>query len=272
MAALMPIGDFARMTHLSVKTLRHYHDVRLLEPASVDPASGYRYYAAAQVPIALAIRRFRDLDMPIDQVRAVLEAPDPATRTEAIITHLTRMEDQLEQTQLAISSLRVLLEDSSAHPSIEFRRVDPTPAIGVRAVVDWDDTEDWLAETFDGLRASLPNSTLRAGADGALFPSEFFEAHRGEVVAFIPASGPFTPAPPVEQLEVPPAHLAIIVHEGTIDDLDQSYAELGTFVLERGLGTEGPIRENYLITNADTTDPARLRTEVCWPTVSRPGC
>ena len=83
MATTLTIGDFARMTHLSVKTLRHYHQVGLLEPAHVDPANGYRYYTTDQVPTAQVIRRFRDLDMPIDTVRAVLAAPTsrPATRS-----------------------------------------------------------------------------------------------------------------------------------------------------------------------------------------------
>ncbi len=40
----LPIGDFSRATHLSVKTLRYYHRVGLLEPAEVDPDTGYRRY------------------------------------------------------------------------------------------------------------------------------------------------------------------------------------------------------------------------------------
>jgi mycofactocin precursor peptide peptidase len=49
------VGDFARVTHLSVNTLRHYHQVGLLEPAAV-PASGYRYYSHDQIPAAQVIR------------------------------------------------------------------------------------------------------------------------------------------------------------------------------------------------------------------------
>src|SRR3954470_14534611 len=70
MDVLLTIGEFSKMTYLSVKALRHYHDVGLLEPMLVDPATGYRRYGASQVGTAQAIRRFRDLDMPIDEVRA----------------------------------------------------------------------------------------------------------------------------------------------------------------------------------------------------------
>ena len=64
MTAGLTVGDFSRITHLSVKTLRHYHEVGLLEPATVNPGTGYRYYSAAQVPTAQVIRRLRDLEMP----------------------------------------------------------------------------------------------------------------------------------------------------------------------------------------------------------------
>jgi hypothetical protein len=57
------IGDFSRMTYLSVKSLRRYHDMGLLEPADVDQESGCRYYEADLVPIGQVIRRFRDLGM-----------------------------------------------------------------------------------------------------------------------------------------------------------------------------------------------------------------
>ena len=56
----------------------------LLEPAEVDRSSGYRFYEADQVPIAQVIRRFRDLDMPIDDIHAVLNAPDVHARNQLI--------------------------------------------------------------------------------------------------------------------------------------------------------------------------------------------
>ncbi len=109
MTVALTIGEFSKMTYLSVKALRHYHDVGLLEPADIDPASGYRHYSADQVPTAQAIRRFRDLDMPIEQVRVVLQAPDLATRNRAILDHLEAMQEQLERTQHTVASLQALL-------------------------------------------------------------------------------------------------------------------------------------------------------------------
>ena len=88
MSVLLTIGEFSRMTHLSVKALRHYDDVGLLSPAQVDGSSGYRLYATGQVPTAQVIRRFRDLDMPLEEIRTVLNAADVAARDQAIVAHL----------------------------------------------------------------------------------------------------------------------------------------------------------------------------------------
>ena len=79
MRALLNIGDFSRMTYLSVKALRHYHETGLLEPAAVDPDTGYRLYRPAQVGMAQVIRRLRDLGMPLEDVKSVIDAPDVAT-------------------------------------------------------------------------------------------------------------------------------------------------------------------------------------------------
>ena len=92
MAAVLTVGDFSRATHLSVKTLRHYHQVGLLEPAEVNPDTGYRYYSAGQIPTAQVIRRLRDLEMPVADVKAVLAAPDASARNLLIAAHLDRLE------------------------------------------------------------------------------------------------------------------------------------------------------------------------------------
>jgi DNA-binding transcriptional MerR regulator len=186
-ATLLTIGEFSRLTHVSVKALRHYDDVGLLRPADVDAATGYRRYAAAQVPVAHVIRRFRDLDMPLGQIRAVLDAPDIDARDRAIVAHLERMERVLEQTRETVASLRTLLDGGEPDLAVEYRSVPATPALAIGGRVAWGDAEAWLADALGELgRAVGPDSGRRAGPDGALYGPEFFEQHVGEVVAFVP--------------------------------------------------------------------------------------
>lgn len=266
MSALLPIGEFSRLTHLSVKALRHYDDVGLLEPADIDPSSGYRRYASAQVPVAQVIRRFRDLDMPIEQVRAVLHAPDLATRDKAIVSHLEHMQHNLEQTQVTVESLKALLSGNEPTLPVEYRTIVATRAVAITGQVEWDNTAQWLASALDELHQVVtPDAGIRTGPDAALYSTQFFETHTGEVNAYIPVTGEPDLAGRAQIIVVPQADLAVTIHEGAFSNIDQAYGALGTFVAERVLGTDGPIREHYLVTEADTDDPSQCRTEVCWP-------
>lgn len=77
----MPIGVFARRSGLTPSALRFYDDAGLLRPAETDPVTGYRYYREEQVARATALRRLREIDMPLGTVARVLDAgPEDAVR------------------------------------------------------------------------------------------------------------------------------------------------------------------------------------------------
>ena len=274
---MLTIGDFSRMTHLSVKALRHYHDLGVLEPAAVDPFTGYRSYDTSQVGSAQVIRRLRDLGMPLDSIAAVLAAPDLEARNREIAAHLTRMERQLEQTQASVAALRALLTGPAVRPVIELRTIAAVTALAVREVVDAAELNDWGSEAFDALAAALTAAGLTAaGPYGGLFNGDFFELERSEVTAFVPvtpetglvgadAGVGLDPAGRVRLLEFPAGEAAVAVHEGAFSEIDRTYAALGEVVAERAIGVDGPIREYYLVSSADTDDAGKHRTEVCWP-------
>jgi DNA-binding transcriptional MerR regulator len=265
--AKLSIGDFSRMTYLSVKALRHYHDVGVLEPAEVDPASGYRFYLPRQVGLAQMIRRLRDLGMPLDEVRTIVQAPDARSRDEALVAHLRRMEAQLETTQQTVASLRTLLQRPDESFPVEQRDIPATPALAIREHVTGADAVAWWMEALTLLHRTLrETSAQRAGSDGALFPVEFFEEEAGNVTVFVPVGELAASGLPDRVLAtvIPPVRAAVAVHDGPFGDLDRTYGALGTWVLERAAGAPGPIREYYLPTG-DPDDLLAHTTEVCWP-------
>src|SRR2546429_7219998 len=81
---LMPIGEFSELCQLTVKMLRHYDEIGLLAPAHVDPVNGYRYYSLDQLVVAAAIRELRRVDMPLTDVRSLLDAAGPGEIPDAL--------------------------------------------------------------------------------------------------------------------------------------------------------------------------------------------
>ena len=261
----LSIGDFSRMTQLSVKTLRHYHEVGLVEPDFVDPSTGYRYYAPGQVGAAHVVRRLRELSMPIADVRAVL-ATAPDERNALISGHLGRLEGQLAATRAAVESLRAMLGRPPAATGVELRTVPATPAVAIEATVDRDELVVWWQGAVGELRATVGADRLaQTGAPGALFAYEIFERDRGHASVFIPVDGHVRAVGRVRPFTVPPAELAVIRHHGPHDDVDLAYSALGQYALEREISATGPLREYYVNFSWDTDDSARWVTDLCWP-------
>jgi len=90
---------------------------------------------------------------------------------------------------------------------------------------------------------------------------EFFTEGNGDVIAYVPVDGAAADlalaiSGRAHAFDLAPTRVATMIHEGSFDDIDQTYGSLGTVVAELGIGLDGPIREIYL---------ADDRAEVCWP-------
>jgi effector-binding domain-containing protein len=139
-------------------------------------------------------------------------------------------------------------------------------ALAVSGQVSAPDLDTWWEAAFRELDAALAAAAAgAAGPRAALYSAAFFELGAGEVVAYIPVTGEVGATGRAGMLDIPAAELAVAVHRGTLADLDQTYGALGTYVAEREIGVDGPIREHYLVTEFDTDDESQLATEVGWP-------
>jgi DNA-binding transcriptional MerR regulator len=257
------------MTHLSIKALRRYHELGLLEPVNVDPTTGYRSYDTGQVHTAQVIRRFRNLEMPVEQVKAVLTAPDLAARDALIVAHLKHMELQLEQTQSIVASLRGLLDTRRSSIAIEHRTIPRLLVASIAKEVFLPEIEPWWSDSFAAIYEALRGAGVGpAGPSGGLYPTELFTDEFANVLLYVPISDRFAPSGEVRIIELPSVELAIAVHEGSLREADRTYGPLGTHVADRAIGIDGPIREHYLVTDDDTIGEDQLRTEIGWPITS----
>jgi DNA-binding transcriptional MerR regulator len=268
MPGSLAIGDFSRATHLNIKALRHYHRVGLLEPAEVDPATGHRRYGTEQIPTAQVIRRFRSLDMPLEEIHAVITTPDLADRNKLIAAHLSRLETTLARTQAAAASLRDLLEPQAdaAHGVIEHRRMPATRAAAVREIIGVKDAGAWYQGALGELYALLAAHKITpTGTAGAIYANDLFSHERGEAIVFVPCDEVVRATGRVTAFVVPGIELAVTLHAGSHSDVDLAYGSLATYVCDHAIGVEGPIREYYLIGPRQTPEEDQWRTEIGWP-------
>lgn len=261
----LTIGEFSRITHLSIKMLRRFHESGLLEPAEVDPHTGYRYYTADQVPTAQVIRRFRDLDMPVAELADVLATEDTQVRARMISAHIDRLEAQLDRTRSAVTALRTFLSPAPASVELTVRTAPALTVGAVRGTVDRSEVLHWYSDAMAELRRALVAQNLvPTGPPGGLYDNELFTEDRGEALVYVPVSG-LAPTGRALQQVLPAVDLAVTVHAGPHDDIDLTYGTLGRWVSAHALAIAGPVRETYLVGPVDTPDSSRWRTEIGWP-------
>jgi len=263
----MTIGEFSRATHLSAKTLRFYHQARILEPAAVDPSSGYRLYGTEQVVDAQVVRHLRSLEVPVETVREILSAPGVEARNALVAAHLESMEARLATTLAAVTSLRALLTHPAVDLAVEHRSCPATPVVAVRETIDLADLSAWFTGAVAELAtATGPEANRPVGPRGGLWDTDLFLVERGEAVLFYPVAsldGVVLGGGRLHTEVLPAVDVAVAVHSGRDETIGQTYGALGAYVAEHEIGVDGPVRENYL------RDPAPgspdVVTEICWP-------
>lgn len=103
MGTEMNIGDFAAQTGLSVSAVRFYGDRGLLQPARVDPVTGYRLYTGAQVAAGSLIRDLRRINMPLADIERALTLP--ADERQALVdNHLQSLKEELRRVTTIVES------------------------------------------------------------------------------------------------------------------------------------------------------------------------
>jgi len=273
---LMRIGPFSRASWISVKALRAYHEAGLLVPAAVDESTGYRSYSIAQLTDAAVIRQLRQLDVPLEAIREVLMARDPAVTRKVLAEHGAVLEERLVATQRVVNELHAAIEVPSLHTPVHRRHETGRTVVLYSSTINEADFEPFLTVGFAILEEAVAMSgAVIDGPYGGCYPT-VVDDDAQDVAVFIPVtSAPLLPAEVraagARIDELPATDVAVIAHHGDYDHLEDTYRELGAWVAAHAEPAEDlPVRELYLVGWAQTDDPAAFRTEICWPIRSAP--
>jgi DNA-binding transcriptional MerR regulator len=106
---LITIGAFAHATGLSPKALRSYDRLGLLSPARVDPENGYRMYAPDQIPRGQAIRMLRELELPLLEIRDLLDAGSEQQR-DGLLRHQRWLALRSVEIKYVLGRLQTIIE------------------------------------------------------------------------------------------------------------------------------------------------------------------
>lgn len=245
---MFTIGEFSKITGMTVKTLRYYHEEGLLVPTQVDPQSGYRYYDAGKVELARILGYLRALDMPLAEIRELLaHAEDEARLLDALERQKAAIEARVRRYRKVVRSLDQFIADArqtqdvlaQAGDDVCEKDLPPMLVAGIRMRGRYSDCGKGFARLGRAFGRYICGQPLLL-----LYDDEY----REEDADFEPCM-PIRQAKTVDGIhvrELPAIRCATLLHKGPYDAVGPTYARIFRHLRANGLAPAAPCREVYI--------------------------
>lgn len=268
---LLSIGRFARLSGLTVKALRHYGAIGLLEPAGVDDATGYRYYSLGQLADAAAIARLRELEVPLDECGAIVRERNPREVRKRLESHRARLERKVAETHRLVESLEAFINDPeglrarTTLEKVELKEVEAQPALTMRSQTTPEELDSVISEGINGVAAYLRAIGARGAGPPFTLSSDPDEEGKIAVAIGWPTAEELPGRGRVESLLLPAGRGAWAVNRGPYSALVGAYRALYEWIVEQGCDVADDPREIYYTDPDEVPDPADYVTGIVWP-------
>ena len=264
MTELLSIGEFAKVSRLSIKALRLYDSLELLMPEEVDRVSGYRYYTVAQAPRARAIALLRSVDMPLVAIKEVLAESDPNKVRSHLARHRAVLADRLEAHERMLERVEHLIQRGALVPlQVTIKEIPSTPILGV----EFRGSPDAIGPSADRAYQRLFEALGKREVTPAGPPRLAYLDVAGDtwtMEASVPVSSATAIDDDIVARDFPGGKVASTIHRGPYDELGIAYRELEKWISDNGHEPTGPCFDVYLNEPWETADPADYETEACW--------
>lgn len=237
------IGEFAALGGVTTKALRHYDAIGLFAPAWVDPVTGYRAYAAGQLPELRRIVALRDLGVPLAEV-AALVAGGADLRT-VLDRRRADLETERRRVERNLAALDITIACDG--PDVVIRGVPAERVAGVRTTLP---AGEGLERLFDEVESAVRDAGRRARRPPGSIDHRVHTDGRWDVEVWVPVTGAVASGR-VTSRRLAGGRMATSLHRGPYETLDETRATLLDWIAGAGLAVAGPVRTVYLQFGAD---------------------
>lgn len=239
------IGEFSKITQITVKALRFYHTKGLIEPSYVNPENGYRYYGERDLEVARVVKALKSFDFSLEEIQGILsEIDSDAGLVQILEDKKTAIDKKIKGLRKLTSSIDLIvnkeLEASKMNersPDITITTLDDCLVVSTR----------WKGPYSDTGKA-IPTLYKAAGRHscGPAFNLYYDGEHKeiADVESCLPVKKEIKSALDCKTLKG--GKYVSLVHSGPYDTLGESYKKLFDYLNEHQLNRRLPTREVYL--------------------------
>jgi DNA-binding transcriptional MerR regulator len=245
---MFSIGEFSKITGLSIKALRLYHEQGILVPSAINQDSNYRYYDQVNVERARGIALLRQLMFSLDDIKEILkQSEDDADIISFLATNRTRIEEKIRDMKNVSDSLSRLIEDeerarrllSKSPYKVEEKILPPIQIAGIRIKGSYNDS----GKAFATLGKSL-GAYICGKATNLFYDSEYREQD-AEFESCFPVRA-VRSAEGINCRKLEGGKAVVLIHRGPYTTLGRSYARVFSHIRDRGYESLSPSREVYV--------------------------
>jgi DNA-binding transcriptional MerR regulator len=244
---MFSIGQFSRITGLTVKTIRLYHDKELIIPKWVDEATGYRYFDERNVEQARAIAYLKELMFPLAEIKVILDRfAEDSDILDFLEKHKETIRLKMEQLNKAALSLEdIIRKEKEAKEMIEEssltvgeKEVESQQVAGLR----WKGRYSDVGRAFQQL-GKLAGRHIRGNPMNLYYETEYKEDDADIETCYPVGDMKQTGALVIHRL--PAGRCVCLMHKGPYEHLSRSYAKIMDYIQKKNYQVLLPIREIY---------------------------
>lgn len=245
---MIRIGDFSKLSQVTVKALRLYDEMGLLKPVVVDTFTSYRYYEFNQLPRLYRILALKDLGLSLEEIGSVLENDVSVDQLRGMLALRQaeirqRMREDEARLERVANWLEHLKEEQpmSVH-AVVLKTVESFKVASMRGVVPQPPDQNVL---WDEVIAFMERHKARmAGAPFAIYHDPDFREKDWDIEVCQPIFEAVPSSDKVTVYDLPRVEtMACVVHHGSFATLPTAYDSLAKWIDENGYSIAGPARE-----------------------------
>ena len=265
---MLKIGDFSKLSRVSIRMLRHYDDIGLLKPAETDDFTGYRYYREDQLFLIGRITALKDMGFALADIVRILEIYDDRKQLDQFLAARQKeLTDQAKETEYKLMLLETarkrLRKEQTMKYDVTIKTIPERYAATVQMVVPHYEDEGMLW----GMMAEC--KTPLVPADPCLAAAEFldkeYKEENVEIKVWMTVKGKYEDTEHVKFKTLPAVKVASCIIKGSYEQMGDAMATVASWINENGYEANGPMFNIYHVSPAQTQNPEEYVTEVCLP-------
>lgn len=242
---MLKIGEFSKLSHLTVKALRFYEKEHLLLPAFIDEWTGYRFYETSQLEKAARIKAYRQLDLSIDEIKRICAGADVK---EILSDKAKALSAQKMEIDVRLSIIHHILEEEEMKYQITEKVIPAAIVYYSETVLEkYQDIMQWIPKQGEECYKLNPDFKCAEPAyefceylDGE-YKEENIRIRHNEAVVCKGKENAH-----IKFRDIPETRVLSIYHKGAYDQIGKAYAYIMKYAEENGYKIAGLARESYI--------------------------